>query len=718
MSTFGLIGLLLSFAATVICVIALVAGRALGQRELGSTLSWAGRIAALLSALGLSVACLVMVYCLFAGDVSIQYVLDNRSFSSGVLGALYKLSGLWAGRSGSLMFWAWLVSVFGALVALHRLGKVKALDNMAVLVMQLVLAAFLGVLLFSPENMPFALTDASYFNEDGSLTAAAQVHGMNSLLQHWAMAIHPPMLFLGYAGLTVPFAYAIAACICNEPSEQWVLRSKRYALAAWFFLTAGIGLGAVWAYVVLGWGGYWGWDPVENASLLPWLMCVALVHSFTLYEKRGIFRCWAVLCASLAFCFCIVGTFISRSGLIESVHAFSGDPTSLALFAALIVLSAGAGAVGCIARRKSFAPAQSAREIESLISRDGAYFVNNVLMVVLTVVLCYLTVAQALPSWLPFGGQSIASGSYELLARPIGALFLLMLAACPLLGWCKTDPRAFACKARVPAVCALLLFVLLAVYWALVLLPAYNSTVQAGDSVAQLVLEQGPAAYYNGLALFSFAVASLLIFTSLFQVLPPLRQLRRPAAGEGQGENQPEEAPHAPSSSAPRRRVSLERVGSAVTHMALGVMLIGMVGSSMYVTERSGYLPYDQATGTCTERFAVGDFELEFAGGNAQMSSDYTSVEYQIEMGVYKDGNYLGRVNPQIVIVAATQQQKYNAGVIGLPQEDLFVVYQGVSSADSSIHIDVRINRLISVVWLGLLLLCAGMLLSTIGARP
>ena len=711
MSTFGLIALLLSFAATVIGVVALALGRVLGQRELASTLSWAGRVAALISALALGAACLVMVYCFFIGDASIQYVLDNRSFGTGALGALFKLSGLWAGRSGSLMFWAWLIALFAALVALHRMSATEPLDNMAVLVMELVLAAFLGVLLFSPDNMPFTLTDASYFNEDGSLTAAASVHGMNSLLQHWAMTIHPPLLFLGYAGLTVPFAYAIATCICNEPSEQWVLRSKRYALAAWLFLTAGIGLGAVWAYVVLGWGGYWGWDPVENASLLPWLMCVALIHSFTLYEKRGMFRCWAVMCASLAFCFCIVGTFISRSGLIESVHAFSGDPTSLVLFAALIVLSAAAGALGCIVRHKSFAPAQSAPQVESLISRDGAYFVNNVLMVVLTMVLCYLTVAQALPSWMPFGGQSVASGSYELLARPIGALFLLMLAACPLLGWCKTNPQEFVRKARVPAVLALLLFAALAVYWALALLPAYNATVAAGDSVAQLVLEQGPAPYYNGLALFSFAVASLLIFTSLFQLLPSLSRLRPAAAGEGQDEQEVANAPE------PRRRVSLERIGSSVTHMALGVMLIGMVGSSMYVSEHSGYLPYDEATGTYTERFAIGDYELEFLGGDAAMSSDYTSVEYQIDMGVYKGGNYLGRVSPQIVVVAATQQQKYNAGVIGLPQEDLFVVYQGVNSADSSIHLDVRVNRLISVVWLGLLLLCAGMLLSTIGAR-
>lgn len=711
MSTFGLIALLLSFAAAVISIAALVAGRALGSRPLADTLSWAGRAAALISALGLTAACLVMVYCFFIGDVSIQYVLDNRSYGTGALGALFKLSGLWAGRSGSLMFWAWLIALFGALVALHRMGRTESLDNMAVLVMQLVLAAFLGVLLFSEDNMPFVLTDASYFNEDGSLTAAASVLGMNSLLQHWAMAIHPPMLFLGYAGLTVPFAYAVAACIVDEPGPLWVLRSKRYALAAWLFLTAGIGLGAVWAYVVLGWGGYWGWDPVENASLLPWLMCVALIHSFTLCEKRGIFRCWAVMCASLAFCFCIVGTFISRSGIVQSVHAFSGDPTSLALFAALIALSAGAGIVGCLVRRTSFAPAVDAPQVESLVSRDGAFFVTNVLMVVLTAVLCYLTVAQALPSWMPFGGQSVAAGSYELLARPIGALFLLMLAACPLLGWCKTDPRAFVRKARVPAACALLLFALLAAYWALELVPAYNATIEAGGSAAQLLQEQGPAAYYNGLALFSFAVASLLVFSSLFQVLPPLSRLRPAPAGEGQAAQAPDAKP------APKRRPSLECVGASITHMALGVMLIGMVGSSMYVTQHNGYLPLDPESGTGVERFAVGDYELEFASANAGMSSDYASVEYQIELGVYRDGAYLGRVAPQVVVVAATQQQKFNAGVIGLPQEDLFVVYQGINSADSSIHLDARVNRLISVLWLGLLLLCAGMLLSTIGAR-
>ena len=161
---------------------------------------------------------------------------------------------------------------------------------------------------------------------------------------------------MGYAGLTIPFAYAIAALIVNDPSREWVVRIQRYALFSWLFLGIGIGLGAVWAYVVLGWGGYWGWDAVENASLLSWLVGVALIHSFTVYRQRGAFKRWSVMCACITFAFVIVGTFISRSGLVQSVHAFEGDPVSLVLFGALIVVALLAGVVGLVVRWKSFGP--------------------------------------------------------------------------------------------------------------------------------------------------------------------------------------------------------------------------------------------------------------------------------------------------------------------------------------------------------------------------
>ena len=695
MSLYGLFAMLLAFAAIVVSVVTLIAGHALRQRkaDLASTLSWAGRLACVIACIALAFACGVLIAAFISGNMSIQYVLDNHVSTTGTLGLLYRISGLWAGRAGSLLFWAFLISLFAAIVSLRRMGKTEPLDNMAVLIMELVLAAFVGIMLFSESNMPFTVTDSVYYDDDGYLTDAASLLGMNKLLQHWAMAIHPPMLFLGYAGLTVPFAYAIATCICNDAGKQWVLRSERYALAAWLFLTIGRP-GQCLGHVCLGWGGYWGWDPVENASLLSWLVAVALIHSFTQYKTRGMFKRWAVMCACLAFCFCIVGTFISRSGLVQSVHAFEGDPVSLVLFGVLIVVSILLGVAGCIWRRKSFATEQT-DDMESMFSKYGAFFINNLVMVVMAVLLAYLTIAQALPSWLPFGGESVSSGTYEAIARPLGVLYLLMMAVCPLLGWCKTDAKAFFKKALVPGICAVVLFALLALYWATVLLPTYDTVTAAGGTAAEVMTEQGPAAYYNGLALAAFFVASLLIFNSGYQFVRVIRSLNRKTAAKG----------------------LVVRLGSCVSHLAMGVLLIGLVGSSMYITEVSAYLPYDEETGLCTETFEIGDYELEFVEGDAQMGDDYASVEYTIKLDVNRDGIKIGEVEPGITLVMATQQQQYNAGVMGMLGEDLFVVYQGVSSEDSSIHLDVRINPLISVVWLGFILLCIGMFMSLLGRR-
>ncbi len=696
MSTVGLIALLVAFSAVAISIATLVIGHVLKKREAASMLSWAGRLAAIISCACLTVACAVMVYCFLVGDCGIQYVLDNHVLETGLLGTLYRISGLWAGRAGSLMFWAWLISLFASLVAIRRMDKTQPMDNMAVLIMQLVLVAFIGVMLFSESNMPFTVTDSQYYDEDGKLNEIASMLGMNTLLQHWAMAIHPPMLFLGYAGLTVPFAYAISACIVNDSSKEWVLRCERFAVAAWMFLTVGIGLGAVWAYVVLGWGGYWGWDPVENASLLPWLVAAALIHSFTVYKSRGMFKRWAVMCACLSFCFCIVGTFITRSGLVQSVHAFAGDNVSLMLFGTLIVVSALMGIVACIVRRKSFASDENAPQGESMFSKDGFFFVNNVVMILMAFVLCYLTVAQALPDWLPYGGSSVASASYDAIARPIGAVYLLMMALCPLLGWYGTNPKRFFKKALIPGICALLLFVLLAVYWGMVLVPSYDAMVAAGGSNAMGLLEQGPSAYYNGLALFCFLVASLLIFNSGCQLV-------------GVAKTSAKRTHYA--------RGMLSRLGSCVSHLAMGFILIGMVGSSMYVTEVSGYMPYDQNSDSSSARFAIGDYELEYRSADAAMNSAHTNVIYTLNLEVYKNGNDMGQVSPTITLVGATQQQQMGAGVISLPQEDLFVVYQGVNPDGDGIHLDVRINPLISIMWLGFGLLVLGMVLCVLGRR-
>lgn len=710
MSTFGLIGLLVAFAGVVVSVVCLVAGALVsraGRSDTGDTLTWGGHVASLLSFAGLTVCCGVLVYCFMTGDMTIEYVLNQHSDASGDMAWLYKLSGLWAGRQGSLLFWAWLIAAFNSLVAVRNLKRTAKLDSMALLVAQLVLAAFVGVMLFSENNMPFTVTPASYFTSDGTLTAAASMYGMNTLLEHWAMAIHPPTLFVGYAGLTIPFAYAIAALIVNDPSKEWVVRSQRYALFAWFFLGVGIGLGAVWAYVVLGWGGYWGWDPVENASLLSWLVGVALIHSFTVYRQRGAFKRWSVMCACLTFAFVIVGTFISRSGLVQSVHAFEGDPVSVALFGVLIVVPIAAGIVGLIARWKSFGPGTAGGDdVDSMASKDAAYYFNNVIMVVFAFLLAYLTISSALPEipFVLFSGQTVSAGTYNAIARPLGVLYLAILAVCPLLSWGKTDGAQFWKRARVPGACALVLFVVLMVYFFTYLLPGYEAIVAAGGTEAEGLLEQGPAWYYNGLAVVGFLVASALFFNSLFILGRGIRAYR---ASKGGG---------IVSAAFGMLVNRASTFGGFLAHFSMAIILVGLIGSSMYVTEVTGYVGYDSETDTASEDFVIKDYTLSYTGNSIEQQDNGDDIDYTVFFDVYKDGEYVGSVNPTVQLVQSTQQQKLVASVISFPLEDLFVVYRGVNDA-GDFSMDVRVNPLISLVWIGFALLMAGIVVATFGRR-
>lgn len=715
MALMGLLGLLVAFAGVVVSVACLVVGQVLSKRtaQTAHTLTWGGHVAAIVTAVALTFCCGLLVYCFFAGDYTIDYVLRQHSDSSSDLAWLYKLAGLWAGREGSLLFWAWLISLFNGIVAVRNMKPLKKLDSMALLVAMLVLAAFVGVLLFSESNMPFVATDARYFNADGTITLAASTLGMNALLEHWAMAIHPPTLFIGYAGLTIPFAYAIGALIVNDSDKEWVIRSQRYALFSWLFLGAGIGLGAVWAYVVLGWGGYWGWDPVENASLLSWLVAVALIHSFTVYRRRGAFKRWSVMCACLAFAFVVVGTFITRSGLVESVHAFDGDTVSLILFGALIILSVLAGIVGLCIRWKSFGPkAGEEDEMESMASREAAYYFNNVIMVIVAFLVAYLTISSALPTWLPFGGELVSTGTYNAIARPLGIIYLAILAICPLLSWAKTDLGQFIKRAKVPFIGAVILFAVLMVYFVVYLVPTYDANVAyytdlaaAGDPSAEEVLSTYTTPwYYLGLTVVGLFVASVLFFNALFMIGRDVRTYcgqKHVNAFKGFF------------GTLVNRAASF---GGYLAHLAMSVILIGLIGSSMFVTERVDYIARDEETDTALSEFTIQDYRLVYTGNEVVQDPNGSDIFYEVDFDVYKGDEFLGAVEPTVQLVTTTQQQKLLASVISFPQEDLFVVYRGVNEL-GEFAMDVRVNPLISLVWVGFFLLMAGTAISTFGRR-
>ncbi|WP_334099306.1 cytochrome c-type biogenesis CcmF C-terminal domain-containing protein, partial [Gordonibacter pamelaeae] len=415
-----------------------------------------------------------------------------------------------------------------------------------------------------------------------------------------------------------------------------------------------------------------------------------------------------VMCACLTFAFVIVGTFISRSGLVQSVHAFEGDNVSLVLFGGLIAASVLAGIVGLIVRWKSFGPAKAGGDdISSMMSKDAAYYFNNLIMIVFTLMLTFMTIAPALPFNLKF-----STGTYDAIARPLGVLYLIVLTVCPLLSWGKTEGRQFWKRARIPGACALVLFAVLMFYFATYLLPSYQANVayyqelaaQGSVSASDMLSTLSPAWYYNGLAVVGLLVASLLLFNSLFMLGRGIRAYREKHGGNVFG---------AAFGMLANRAASF---GGFVSHLAMAVILVGLIGSSMYVTERVGYVGYDEATDSTTEDFTIQDFTLKYTSNTIEEMANGDDILYTVNYDVFKDGEFVGSVSPAVQLVQSTQQQKLVAGVISFPTEDLFVVYKGVNT-NGDFSMDVRVNPLITPVWVGFGLLMLGVLIATAGRR-
>lgn len=695
MVVLGQVSLYLGLVAALVAVVTLLWGRKLGERK-GETLTNIGYIATFAGAGALTLSVLIMLFAFMRNDFSILYVAENHSTDVSSLSWLYQISGVWAGREGSLMFWTWLVAVFASYVAYRRMKITDDLSNMGLMVTNVVFGLFTAAMIFSDQNMPFKATPAEYLS-GGELTGMAVNYGMNPLLQHWAMILHPPTLFIGYAGLTIPFAFAIAALIVNDPSKRWIDIVDRITVFSWLFLGAGIGLGSIWAYVVLGWGGYWAWDPVENASLLPWLTGVGLIHSFTIYRRRDSFKRWTVMMAAFSFALVILGTFITRSGIVQSVHAFAPDLVSLIFFLGMILGSLVVAGIGLGIRWESFAGND---EFESLTSREAAYYFNNLIMLVAALLVAYMTVTSALPTWLPYGKQSIGATSYDLLARPIGVFYAFIIAVCPLLAWRKTDRATFWKRLRWPLVSAAIIFALLIAEWVLNLRPIYTDMMAAGGTTAETLAAFGPQWVYDTITVLAFLAASLLISTTGSMFVEGARQ-RAAARGEGMFKSFGEILFKARTQS-----------GGYLSHIAIGIILIGLVGSAMYV--RDDKILINDEVGTT---FSVSNYTFTYLGIEQESLSNGDLVAHA-KFSVQRDGKALGTIEPGLTQFARQGQTRLDAQVHSEALRDIFVVWEGnqtASDGTEQLSINVKINPLIWFAWGGFALLLFG---SALAAWP
>jgi len=398
--------------------------------------------------LGLVTACVAIVEIAFASnDFSFNIVAQHSSIETPTF---YKLAAMWSSQEGSLLLWAWVLSIVSSAALYATRAKLKEIVPWATAVMMGVAAFFVGLMLFAPDVNPFA--SLSPVPADGI--------GLNPLLQHPSMMIHPPMLYSGYVSLTVPFAFAIGALVTRRLDAEWIRSTRRFALIAWALLGFGLLLGARWSYTELGWGGYWAWDPVENAALMPWLVITAFLHSIMVQEKRGMLKVWNACLVVAAFSLALLGTFLVRSGVLQSIHAFGDNtvgPYILGLIAVVLI-----GSTALIVSRLD--DLRSEKRIDSLVSRESVFLVNNLLLVALTAVVFWGTFFPLISELFTGDKASLAAPWFDRYTTPLAILLVLFTGIGPLLAWRRVSwasaKRVFTVPAIVAAVTAVALALL------------------------------------------------------------------------------------------------------------------------------------------------------------------------------------------------------------------------------------------------------------------
>src|SRR5256885_464204 len=358
-------------------------------------------------------AAIALLYAAFSDDFSVAYILHH---SNKALPGPYKFASLWSGQEGSLLFWAWLLSAYGLVLRVRHKVDTRLVAHASV-ILAAIQVFFLLLLNFAAH--PFALMSGP---------VAADGNGLNPLLQYAEMVIHPPMLYLGYVGFSVPFAFALGALIMKYPGEKWIHITRRWTMVTWLFLGCGIALGSHWAYSVLGWGGYWGWDPVEDASLMPWLTGTAFLHSVMMQEKRGMLKVWNVWLIFITFMLSILGTLLTRSGIISSVHAFAQSPIGswFGIFLGLIF-------VVCLCYFiKNPEHLKSENRLEAVVSRESSFLFNNLLLLAACITILWGTLFPLLSEWVQGTKVTVGPPFFNRVTIPIFLAWFLLTAAGPL----------------------------------------------------------------------------------------------------------------------------------------------------------------------------------------------------------------------------------------------------------------------------------------------
>jgi cytochrome c-type biogenesis protein CcmF len=649
MSQIGSFALLLTLA---LCAYSFLAGilalvnKGPGSERLGET----ARRAGIASFAIVFLAAVVLVVAAFQNDFSIAYIFHH---SNRDLPAPYKFATLWSGQEGSLLFWALLLSAYGLVLRLRYKTDVRLFAYASVIIAA-VQVFFLLLLNFAAN--PFGVMQ-------GALPADGT--GLNPLLQYPEMVIHPPMLYLGYVGFTVPFAFALAALIMRYPGEKWIQITRRWTMVTWGFLTCGVFLGAHWAYSVLGWGGYWGWDPVENASLMPWLTGTAFLHSVMMQEKRGMLKTWNMWLIFSTFMLSIFGTFLTRSGVVSSVHAFAQSSIGDWFVAFLAIIFA----TCLIFYVKNRSHLRTEHKLESLISRESSFLFNNLLLLVACFTVLWGTLFPVLSEWVQGTKVTVGPPFFNRVNVPVALLLLLLTAVGPLLAWRRTSVESLKRNFLWPAIGALAIGVLL---------------------VALGMKPWKDVSYFY--SLMTIMLSALVAFTVISEFVRGGRVI-----GRHTGQN-------LFASMVQLAHRNTRRYGGYIVHFGVIVVMIGFAGSVFNQDKEQ-----EMAFG---DKMTIGPYTLVCQSYTQDDNPNYGS-EWAV-MNVFKGGKQIATLNPERRFYKASQQTSTMVANRSTPQEDLYVVYEGQNLDTGRPIIKVHLNPLVMWIWIGVWIIIAGTVVALI----
>jgi cytochrome c-type biogenesis protein CcmF len=597
-------------------------------------------------------AAFALIWSVFTNDFSITYILEH---SNRALPGPYKFSALWSGQEGSLLLWAWLLGAYGFVLRLTHKRDVK-LYAYAGAILAGIQVFFLLVLNFAAP--PFALLRGA---------VPADGNGLNPLLQYPEMVIHPPMLYLGYVGFSVPFAFALGALMMRYPGEKWIKITRIWTMVTWLFLTCGIFLGMHWAYAVLGWGGYWGWDPVENASFMPWLTGTAFLHSVMMQEKKGMMKSWNVWLIFTTFLLTMLGTLLTRAGLVSSVHAFaqSSIGTWFIIFMGIVL------AVCIFTYILQRDHLKGEHQIESLVSRESSFLFNNLVLLAACFVILWGTLFPILSEYVVGNKVTVGAPWYNTVAIPIGLFLLFLTGVGPLLPWRSTSMKSVKRNFVLPVI---------ALWAAVIVCFAVGVNPWKGGA-----FDQG-----NFYALVAFAMSAAVMTAISSEFLRGAGVIARQT-----GRN------HFAAMVLLVRR-NTRRYGGYYIHIGVVIVVIGLAGSAFNRNVESEMALHD--------KIDIGPYTLECVGASQDSNANYNSDFAMLD--VYKDGKKQFQMTPEKRVYLASEQPQTMVAIHSTLPWDLYVVYEGTNPDTQQPIIKAFLNPLVGWIWAGVALMAFGTIIA------